>query len=135
MKYFYIFILIFFISCDNCERFYDNINKLESNLVVTKNLTENQSFPKVVIEGIDLETKNKTTFYTQNRMLIPISKHIKYGDTVIKMKDTPYISVYKKDSIIIHSFEGFCDNSINHKKDQENIKNNRVFIKKYFHLK
>ena len=61
MKLIYILILLFCISCDNCERFYQDINNLESDLIVTKNLTREQSFPKVVIEGLNLKTKSKET--------------------------------------------------------------------------
>ena len=103
-----IIIIFFCISCDNCERFYDDINNLESNIIVTKNLTKEQSFPKVVIEGLRLKTTKKETLSTQNRMWIPISEHINIGDTIIKKKGDPIIYVYKNDSIIVHAFENFC---------------------------
>jgi len=115
MKLIYILILLFCISCDNCERFYQDINNLESDLIVTKNLTREQSFPKVVIEGLNLKTKSKETLSTQNRSWIGISKYIKIGDTVIKKKGEPIMYVYKKDSIIIRSFENFCNKEIYNK--------------------
>lgn len=108
-------IILFFISCDNCERFYDDINNLESNIIVTKNLTKEQSFPKVVIEGLSLKTKKIETLSTQNRSWIGISKYIKIGDTVIKKKREPIMYVYKKDSIIIRSFENFCNKELYNK--------------------
>ncbi|HJD86282.1 hypothetical protein NZD85_00045 [Empedobacter stercoris] len=110
-----IMIILFFISCDNCERFYDDINNLESNIIVTKNLTKEQSFPKVFIEGLSLKTKNKEILSTENRSLIGISKYIKIGDTVIKKKGEPIMYVYKKDSIIIRSFENFCNKELYNK--------------------
>ncbi len=115
MKLIYILILLFCISCDNCERFYQDINNLESDLIVTKNLTREQSFPKVVIEGLNLKTKSKETLSTQNRSWIGISKYIKIGDTVIKKKGEPIMYVYKKDSNIIRSFENFCNKEIYNK--------------------
>ena len=115
MKLIYILILLFCISCDNCERFYQDINNLESDLIVTKNLTREQSFPKVVIEGLNLKTKSKETLSTQNRSWIGISKYIKIGDTVKKKKGEPIMYVYKKDSIIIRSFENFCNKEIYNK--------------------
>ena len=110
-----IMIILFFISCDNCEKFYDDINNLESNIIVTKNLTKEQSFPKVFIEGLSLKTKNKEILSTENRSLIGISKYIKIGDTVIKKKGEPIMHVYKKDSIIIRSFENFCNKELYNK--------------------
>lgn len=130
-----IMIILFFISCDNCERFYDDINNLESNIIVTKNLTKEQSFPKVVIEGLSLKTKKIETLSTQNRSWIGISKYIKIGDTVIKKKREPIMYVYKKDSIIVHAFENFCQKSINHKTDEIKSIGNRIFIRKNFYLK
>ncbi|MFV0140593.1 hypothetical protein OBK00_12015 [Empedobacter falsenii] len=130
-----IIIIFFCISCDNCERFYDDINNLESNIIVTKNLTKEQSFPKVVIEGLRLKTTKKETLSTQNRMWIPISEHINIGDTIIKKKGDPIIYVYKKDSIIVHAFENFCQKSINHKTDEIKSIGNRIFIRKNFYLK
>ncbi|MBS7332433.1 MAG: hypothetical protein KIG88_02395 [Weeksellaceae bacterium] len=135
MKSIYILILFFCISCDNCERFYDDINNLESNIIVTKNLTKEQSFPKVVIEGLSLKTTKKETLSTQNRMWIPISEHINIGDTIIKKKGEPIMYVYKKDSIIVHAFENFCQKSINHKTDEIKSIGNRIFIRKNFYMK
>ncbi|MFV0197909.1 hypothetical protein OBK01_06815 [Empedobacter falsenii] len=130
-----IMIILFFISCDNCERFYDDINNLESNIIVTKNLTKEQSFPKVFIEGLRLKTTKKETLSTQNRMWIPISEHINIGDTIIKKKGDPIIYVYKNDSIIVHAFENFCQKSINHKTDEIKSIGNRIFIRKNFYMK
>ena len=103
----FVFLLVFFQSCINCNRSSKFILEDEFNLVIEIPPSEYPNLFKT--KGYDPISKKEKFYEDGNRWLDFYKKEFKLGDTIVKKRGEFTFYIHKKDTIIAHKWVCYDD--------------------------